>query len=327
MGPNVRLEVLHVPDCPNLAPMLERLHQVTDRRVTTREISTTDEADARGMAGSPTLLVNGVDPFADGKAGKYGVSCRIYRDERGRTVPVPSISQLRDAIAGTAVAGPERVPSGAILSDWRSRAIPLEHDEAMVHRAILREFAATGAAPTVEDLSAILGDGGRALADVLSALHQIDAIRLAPDGQIAVAYPFSVPPTRHRVRIANRVDVFAMCAIDALGIAPMLQADTLISSEDASSGEPVTVSTIDGRTEWTPSTAVAVIGADSGGGPSADCCCDYLNFFTDADAANAWLTSHLHIPGQVLTQDEAQRLSVRLFGHLLDPERKGTRST
>lgn len=323
----MRLEVLHVPDCPNLAPMLERLHQVTDHQVATREINTTQEAVAFGMAGSPTLLVNGVDPFASEHGGGYGVSCRIYRDEHGRIVPAPSIDELRDAIVGGPVADPEPVRSGEVLNAWRRRAIPIEHDEAAVHRAILRGFAATGAPPTEEDLSAVLGDHGRPLADVLSALHQMDAIRLAPDGHIAVAYPFSATPTRHRVRIANRTDVFAMCAIDALGIAPMLGADTLISSDDASIGEPVMVSTIDGRTKWTPSTAVAVIGAGAGGGPSADCCCDYLNLFTNVDAANAWLTSHPHVPGQVLAQDAAEQLSVRLFGHLLDGDQRGDRST
>jgi hypothetical protein len=327
MEPNVRLEVLHVPDCPNLAPMLERLHRVTDREVTTREIGTTREAVAHGMAGSPTLLVNGVDPFASGVAGDYGVSCRIYRDERGRMVPAPSTDQLRDAIAGRPPDGPERVQSGEILGAWRRRAIPLEPDEVAVHRAVLRGFAVTGSPPTKEELRAVLVDGGRPLADVLSALHQLDAIRLAPDGQVAVAYPFSAMPTRHRVRIANRTDVFAMCAIDALGISPMLGVDTLISSDDATSGEPVTVSTIDGQTKWTPATAVAVIGADAGGGPSADCCCSYLNFFTDADGANAWLTSHPNVPGQVLTQDEAEQLSVRLFGHLLDDDKRGAQWT
>jgi hypothetical protein len=57
---------------------------------------------------------------------------------------------------------------------------------------------------------------------VLTALHDIDAIRLDPDGQIAVAYPFSATPTRHRVRIGGHVDVYAMCAIDSLGVAAML---------------------------------------------------------------------------------------------------------
>jgi len=47
--------------------------------------------------------------------------------------------------------------------------------------------------------------------------HDVDEIRPAPDGQITVAYPFSAAPTRHRVRLGDRVDVYAMCAIDALG--------------------------------------------------------------------------------------------------------------
>ena len=59
------------------------------------------------------------------------------------------------------------------------------------------------------------------------------------------------------------------------------------------------------------------IGADSGGGPSAECCCDYLNFFTDPAAAQAWTTSHPDVPGQILDQAEAEDLATRLFGHLL----------
>ena len=41
---------------------------------------------------SPTLLVDGVDPFAGGEC---SVACRLYRDESGRAVAVPSVAQLR----------------------------------------------------------------------------------------------------------------------------------------------------------------------------------------------------------------------------------------
>jgi hypothetical protein len=95
------LEVLHVPDCPNLPPLLQRLRQVTDLPVAAREIHTTAEAVAAGMAGSPTLLINGRDPFgpADDSGCECGVACRIYRDEQGRPVPAPSIAHLRAALA------------------------------------------------------------------------------------------------------------------------------------------------------------------------------------------------------------------------------------
>lgn len=99
------LQVLHVPDCPNLAPLLQRLREATDLPVSTREISTAAAAAAAGMNGSPTLLINGQDPFLNPNPHDHdrGVSCRIYRDEHDRAVPAPSVTQLRDAV--TAAAG------------------------------------------------------------------------------------------------------------------------------------------------------------------------------------------------------------------------------
>ncbi|MGW6200764.1 hypothetical protein ACWF0M_31775 [Kribbella sp. NPDC055110] len=98
----MRLEVLHVPDCPNLAPLLEGLAQVTELPVAIRVIESDADAARYGMAGSPTLLVDGVDPFAAPEEGACGLSCRLYRDDAGRIVPTPSVEQLRGALAGTA---------------------------------------------------------------------------------------------------------------------------------------------------------------------------------------------------------------------------------
>jgi hypothetical protein len=304
----MKLEVLHVPDCPDLAPLLDRLRQVTDLPVITYEIDTDDEAAARGMSGSPTLLIDGVDPFATPEL-DTGVSCRIYRDEDGRMIPAPSAAQLRDAICS---AGP-----AAALSTWRTRALPLDPVERAVHQAILRTFAATSQPPARDVLDQVTAGSGTTTSAVLQSLHDGDAIRLDPVGQIVVAYPFSATPTVHRVRIGDRVDVYAMCAIDALGMAAMLGEDTEISSVDVTTGRQITVTTTGGRTVWEPAGAVVFVGADAGGGASADCCRDYLNFFTDTAAAEAWTTSHPQVPGQVLTQTEAQDLGSRLFQPLL----------
>ena len=43
------------------------------------------EAAEAGMRGSPTLLINGVDPFAaPGQA--PGLACRLYRDAAGQQI-------------------------------------------------------------------------------------------------------------------------------------------------------------------------------------------------------------------------------------------------
>ena len=99
----MRLEVLHVPDCPNRAVLDLRLHEtLADRPDVAIEYHVVrDQADAaqHGMTGSPTLLVDGVDPFAvPGQA--PNLSCRLYLDEHGAVSGAPSVQQLRAALAG-----------------------------------------------------------------------------------------------------------------------------------------------------------------------------------------------------------------------------------
>lgn len=308
----LRLEVLHVPDCPNLRPLLDRLRQVTGLEVYTREISTTEEAVALGMAGSPTLLINGVDPFAEPDRSDLGLSCRLYRDADGRIVPAPTVEQLRTTIADATTSS---TPS-EVLSAWRTRTIPLDPVEKAAHQAILRAFA-TGRPPTPDGLDSVTAGSGRSTTDVLTALHAIDALRLDADGHIAIAYPFSARPTRHRVRISSGIVVHAMCAIDALGIAAMLRTDTRIDSVDVTTGEPITVTTTAGRVRWEPTGTVVFVGAEAGGGPSADCCCAHLNFFSSSSSARTWSKANPQVPGEVMGQSEALSLSARLFQPLL----------
>lgn len=324
--PEVTIEVLHVPDCPNLAPMLQRLGEVTEIPATTREICTETEAAALGMSGSPTLLINGVDPFAQGESCGCGIACRLYRDENNQIVPAPSVDQLREALARAAGEQPESsdgcgttdlASPGADLSTWRARALPLDPIERALHQAILRSFAATGSPPSIDELHRAVGGRRHAVQEMLRKLHDSDAIRLDADGAIVVAYPFSAGPTRHRVRIGNRVEAYAMCGIDALGIPGMLGQDVRIDTTDPVTGKPIAVTSINGRVTWDPRDAVAFVGAAAGGGPSADCCCDYLNLFASRSTAEKWAAAHPSIPGQVLTQPDAEDLATTLFGALL----------
>ncbi|MBX9393927.1 hypothetical protein K4749_10075 [Streptomyces sp. TRM72054] len=98
----MELTVLAVPDCPNLALLLHRLERVLpDARdaapVSVRVITSEVEAAGCGMHGSPTLLIDGQDPFATPGVAT-SVSCRIYRAADGRAEGAPSIEQLRGAL-------------------------------------------------------------------------------------------------------------------------------------------------------------------------------------------------------------------------------------
>ena len=97
----MELTVLAVPDCPNVAALEQRLAVALAGRpgvvVRRREVADEREAAESGMRGSPTLLINGADPFAaPGQA--PGLACRIYRDADGRPAGAPTVEALRRAL-------------------------------------------------------------------------------------------------------------------------------------------------------------------------------------------------------------------------------------
>ena len=63
-------------------------------------INTPEDAHRHNFRGSPTITLNGVDPFADPDA-PIGLTCRIYMTETGLS-GMPSIGQLREAVASRA---------------------------------------------------------------------------------------------------------------------------------------------------------------------------------------------------------------------------------
>jgi hypothetical protein len=106
------LTVLAVPDCPNVILLEQRLAQVIEGRrdvtVSRQVIADQGEADRWQMHGSPTILVEGTDPFAE-PGEPASLSCRLYLDGHGHVGGAPSVSQLRQAIdeaAASDVTGP-----------------------------------------------------------------------------------------------------------------------------------------------------------------------------------------------------------------------------
>ncbi|MFJ5117394.1 alkylmercury lyase [Kitasatospora sp. NPDC088548] len=109
----MRVEMLLVPDCPNGPVLKERLALAlagrSDVEVAEHVVEDQAEAERRGMHGSPTLLVDGRDPFAaPGTAAS--VSCRLHRGADGRIGGAPSVEELRQVLGTTATAGADRPP-------------------------------------------------------------------------------------------------------------------------------------------------------------------------------------------------------------------------
>ena len=59
-------------------------------------MSTPEEAEAIGFLGSPTVRINGADPFAEPGAG-VGLTCRLYPTSTG-LAGGPTIEQLLEVV-------------------------------------------------------------------------------------------------------------------------------------------------------------------------------------------------------------------------------------
>lgn len=89
----MHLTILAGPGCPNAPVLRDRLAAVLNGRagisVSDQVIRDESEAVLWGMHGSPTLLIDGVDPFAE-PGQPPTMSCRLYRAEDGRASGAPS---------------------------------------------------------------------------------------------------------------------------------------------------------------------------------------------------------------------------------------------
>ena len=99
----MRVALLVVADCPNEATTVERLRQALDesgRDATPIEVQIVTPETIHAIplfAGSPTVVIDGVDPFADEAITDAALSCRIYRAGES-TSGAPSLEALRHAI-------------------------------------------------------------------------------------------------------------------------------------------------------------------------------------------------------------------------------------
>jgi hypothetical protein len=114
--------------------------------------------------------------------------------------------------------------------------------EADVLRAVLREFVERAGPVSAGDILAALPDQSPAsVQDRLARLDADDLIQLDGD-RVEVAYPFSARPTGFVVRLARGHDRFCCCAIDALGIAPMVREPVLVRAGCHQSGSVLELS-------------------------------------------------------------------------------------
>ena len=91
------IEIRYFDDCPNWEATRDLVVALTGVVPGLRRVATPEEAEALRFVGSPTVLVNGVDPWAD-QSQHVGLACRVYRTPEGRLTGAPTEAMLRSAL-------------------------------------------------------------------------------------------------------------------------------------------------------------------------------------------------------------------------------------
>jgi Alkylmercury lyase len=199
----------------------------------------------------------------------------------------------------------------------RARVERLTSEDRRLYDWILARFA-HASPPTGEEVRASARGFGLDPDQALARLADEDLIHADESGRPLVAYPFSGIARGHRVAIEGVGTVQAMCAVDALGMAAMLERSIEINSHDPRTGTDVRVELEpDGTASWEPQNAVVVIGSATCGGPSYCDCCDVLNFLESAESAERYLADRLEVTGSWVSIPVAIEAGTAIFGDLL----------
>lgn len=93
----MKVELLWSPGCPNWQEAHRRLQQAlpsagVEAQVVLVEVALPEDAERLRFRGSPTILVDGGDPFAE-ESDPVGLSCRVFRTPDGLR-GAPTVEQL-----------------------------------------------------------------------------------------------------------------------------------------------------------------------------------------------------------------------------------------
>ena len=98
-----KIELLYWSGCPSHPEALELIRSVADAQgvateIELRSVESDEEAVRLSFPGSPTIRIDGVDIDPLGASARPALTCRIYTLPDGRFSPVPSRTQLEEAL-------------------------------------------------------------------------------------------------------------------------------------------------------------------------------------------------------------------------------------
>lgn len=215
---------------------------------------------------------------------------------------------------------------GQPAGGFQEKISSLTPTENMIRTGILLTMA-EGRHVNINELIQMGKRIGEDVPSILSHLKKLDLLHWDEEtGIVTVAYPFSGVPTPHRVTIVGKQPTFAMCAIDALGIPAMFEADVHIDSTCAYCGKQLRIDVQNLVPHAKPDTVVVGVGTVAHDDSCCETCesdepvslstscCPAIQFFCSEEHWQQLKKQDAARAGERLTLPEAFAVAIHIFG-------------
>lgn len=199
----------------------------------------------------------------------------------------------------------------------------LTKEENNIKRYILSQTPVIGRIPSVEEITKKFSNLPKnRVHTILNNLDQVDVIFLdRNEMRIMAAYPFSGTKTAHVVTLKQKKykKIYAMCAIDALGICFMFNCDVFIESRCYHCEERIQIEIMNNQiTSLKPDKLVVWCDREYG----ESCCaattlCKNINFYSSEQHFSEWQKKEPKRKGDLLNMQEAFYLGKLFFENRL----------
>ncbi|KPL04902.1 MAG: hypothetical protein AMJ73_03170 [candidate division Zixibacteria bacterium SM1_73] len=174
--------------------------------------------------------------------------------------------------------------------------------------SIFKTILEFGRAPTVEELELSMKESGSRVITILDELEEKDLLlRRKGTQQVVSIYPFSLTSTKHQIVLEDGKALFAMCAVDALGMPNMFNKNVEVISQCEWCKQEITIEIKNGEVTTRSHPHIQIWNLERQEGPSAETCCPVISFFCSDEHFREWQdkNSDLAKKGQNNALDQA----------------------
>jgi hypothetical protein len=196
--------------------------------------------------------------------------------------------------------------SGKSAEEEQCSSCTLDSEEVEVLKHVFETILKTGRTPTMREMRLPLKKSEDEIIRVLNELEKKDMLlRKKGTQEIVSIYPLSLTPTEHQVVLENGRKLFAMCAVDSLGMPIMFNRKAKIISQCEKCKQEITIEIKDEKVAWTSHPNIMIWSPVRHTAPAAETCCPMVDFFCSRKHLQEWTKENPDLRGRISEIEQA----------------------